>query len=48
MDKIVLYGYAIICGGLGIITTAYLVFSAVYTTACKFYRKVKFGISLYD
>lgn len=48
MDKIVLYGYAIICGGLGIITTGYLVVSAVYTTGIKIFRKAKYGKSLYD
>lgn len=48
MDKFVLYGYAIICGGLGIISTAYLVISAIHTTGVKFYRKAKYGTSLFD
>ncbi len=48
MDKIVLYGYAIICGGLGIVSTVYLVVSALHTTGVKFYRKAKYGKSLYD
>ncbi len=46
--KIFMYIFAFVGGGMGVVTTVYLIFSAISVLAQKIYRKIKFGNSLYD
>ena len=48
MEKIIMVLYAVLCGGLGIVATLYLLASVFGVLGQKIYRKVKFGKSLYD
>lgn len=48
MDNIIMLIFAVIGGGLGIVTTVYLVVSAFVTCGQKIYGKIKYGKSLYD
>lgn len=48
MDKIGMYIYAVLCGGMGILTSVYMVVSAVVVIAQKITRKVRYGTSMFD
>lgn len=48
MDKIIMIIFAVVGGGLGIISSIYLVVSAISVIAKKIYGKVRYGKSLYD
>ncbi len=48
MDKIGMILFAIIGGGLGIVSSVYLVVSMFYTLGFKIYRKVKYGYTMYQ
>lgn len=48
MDKIFLYLMAFVGGGLGIVTTIYFLASLFGVLGQKIYRKIRFGIFLYD
>lgn len=47
MDKIVYYIIAIVGGGLGVITTLYMIVATFGVLGYKIYRKAKFGISMF-
>lgn len=46
--NIVMYIFAFIGGGLGIVTSIYIILSAFSVLGQKIYRKIKYGNSLYD
>lgn len=46
--NIVIYIYLVLCGGLGIISSAYLTVSMVVVIIQKIFGKVRYGKSLYD
>lgn len=48
MDKIIMYLFAFVGGGLGVISTIYLIVSMFGVLGQKIYRKIKYGASLYD
>ncbi len=42
--------YLVVFAGaaVGLLSSLYIVVSLVWTIACKIFRKIKFGMSLYD
>lgn len=48
MGNIILYIVAFLGGGLGVITTLYMIVSLFGVLFQKIYRKVKYGTSLFD
>lgn len=46
--NIVIYIYLVLCGGLGIISSAYLTVSMVVVIIQKIFGKIRYGKSLYD
>lgn len=48
MDKIIMYIYAVLCGGMGIVTTLYLVLATVGVLGQKVKGKIAEGKSLFD
>lgn len=48
MDKIIMFIFAFIGGGLGIVSTLYLIVSMFGVLGQKIFRKIKYGASMYD
>ncbi len=48
MERILIYIFAFTGGAMGIVTSIYLAAMIIGMLGYKIYRKMKFGMSLYD